>query len=569
MKPKSTKRVAWRPHPGPQRLFFNCPADFILFGGTKGPGKTDALLVACARDIDKDGYKAILFRRSFPELEREIVLRSYQLFGGIGEYDTRNHRWRFPTPVSPGARLSVGGEAIIEFGYMEQEADVYKYSGAQYARIAFDESTAWNETPVRMMFPCLRSPVPGVRRQILLASNPVGPGYGWHKLIFIVNRLSKKIYNDAVWPSDGRPIGLSTCFIPATVRDNPTLLERDPEYPKRLETLPAPVARALLEGSWDETIYLALDNFSFNVHTIEPIPLPPHSIRIMAIDWGKRDKAVVVWLAADDRFIYAYRDYATRGKDIRPFAYEVIDKCRTPDGKFEPIDSVVLSHECFNDRGMGVTQADQFREVFDQFGIPLWKSDKDPEGRLMLLREYLRTGSIPIRVPGVPDLNDYNYWSKCFNEGSEQDRRAAQLELTRLQRGTYDEGELPKLKIFRPSPDGRYGCPELIKTLPLLVTSIEEPKVLADGQDDHGFDSVTYGLKALVAGGAPSAVSLPVEERYRQLLGGQIPDSNMAAEFAMEEARRQAEGEAEEPVRWRVERWDPYRNFRDDSEPDF
>ncbi len=77
-----------------------------------------------------------------------------------------------------------------------------------------------------------------------------------------------------------------------------------------------------------------------------------------------------------------------------------------------------------------------------------------------------------------------------------------------------------------------------------------------------GFDSLTYGLKALVSGGVPSAASVPVEERCRQILGGRLPDSSMAAELAMEAAESMAEEEELRAVRWPVEPWDPWKNYR-------
>ena len=186
------KAIEWQPNRGPQRQLFSCPATVILYGGAKAGGKTEAALVwAVANGFDKDGYRAVIFRRTFPELERKIIPRSHELFSGVGKYDTRNHQWTFPTPAALGSNVSVGGQAVLEFAYLERELDVHKYDGAEYARIAFDESTRFSENQVRYILTCLRSPVEGIRRQMLLATNPIGSGFSWHYELFIKNRQRK------------------------------------------------------------------------------------------------------------------------------------------------------------------------------------------------------------------------------------------------------------------------------------------------------------------------------------------------------------------------------------------
>ena len=49
-----------------------------FFGGSAGPGKSECLMMLpIIREFYKiPGFKGILFRRTFPELEREIIPRS-------------------------------------------------------------------------------------------------------------------------------------------------------------------------------------------------------------------------------------------------------------------------------------------------------------------------------------------------------------------------------------------------------------------------------------------------------------------------------------------------------------
>ena len=64
----------WKPHPGPQHIFCTRGEFEVLFGGAAGPGKTDCLIMEAARYVGMDGYKAVVFRRTFPQLQ-EIIDR--------------------------------------------------------------------------------------------------------------------------------------------------------------------------------------------------------------------------------------------------------------------------------------------------------------------------------------------------------------------------------------------------------------------------------------------------------------------------------------------------------------
>jgi hypothetical protein len=533
-KKKQAPRTVWSPNPGPQTLLFSCPAEIILFGGAKGGGKTDGMLVWAAQDIDKNDYRALIFRRTFPELEHHVIPRSQQLFSGIGRYDGKNHRWNFRTPD--------GGRSSIEFAYLERESDIFSYQGSQYAKIGFDESTLFSESTVRMMWTCVRTMVPNVRKQMLLTSNPVGPGFGWHKLMFIKNRLNRTIYRDALWPSDMRPVGATTCFIQSRVYDNYALLKNDPNYIDRLRSQSISVTKALLEGSWEETLHMALSVDPY-VHTIQPFEIPEDAPRWMGLDWGVEDKAAAVWFTYVKGRVYAYRDHCRPGKLIIPYAQEVVDL-----SKGERIDYCCLSHECFSQKGTGNTQADQFIKVFSQAGIPIIKSDKDAEGRLMLMREYLRTVKVPTSEADIGIGGDYTYWMKRF------EKEGIQAWNDYRKFGENDEAKLPKMQIFQPGVvNGKhYGCPDLISALPLLTTDMEKPKLLAEGQDDHSYDAAGYGMKAWVVSDETSLM-----EAYQKQLQGRVPDSLLAAHHALEAAKELIEEDdsGDVPIAWATPRY--------------
>lgn len=539
------KVVRWRPNLGPQTHLFWCPADIILFGGAAYGGKTDAMLIMAAQGTIYDGYQAIIFRRTYKELEKHIIERSRQLYGGYGKYNEKEYKWTFRTPD--------GGRAYIYLAYLERDKDVYNYHGGQFQFIGFDESTMFSEFQIRFMLTRLRKGNVKMPRKckMLLCTNPIGPGIRWHKQIFIENFEKGKldpgqIYHDAVWTDidPAQQILKSTCFIPSMIWDNPVGLENDPTYVDNLRSQGPAMARALLAGSWDETLFMALQ-FDKYIHVVDPIKIPESAPRWLGIDWGKSDKASTIWQTSFDGRVYWYRDHNRPGDMIKPYAEEVIAR-----SVGEKIDFAVLSHEAFSEHGLGHTEADEFVSVFAKAGIPVVKSDKDPKGRLMLLREFMRWTKDPISEQ-TKGVEDYDYWQKrVLVEGTKAWKEYAALRLM------VDEGkELPKLQIMRTSPEvPNMGCSSVLKTLPFLTVDIEKPWQLADGQNDHDFDAGTYGLKGYVF-----RDETKILDAYMKQLGGKVPDSGFAAELALKAVERsmyEEDAEGDAPFRMESEHFE-------------
>jgi predicted phage terminase large subunit-like protein len=168
-----------------------------------------------------DNYSAILFRRSYTDLELPdaLVPRSKEWLTGKAKWRGDKYEWEFPN----GSTLT--------FGYMSSENDKYRYQGAQFQFIGFDELTQFTQTQYRYLFSRLRrledSYVPLRMRG---ASNPGGIGHEWVKQRFITE-------------SDE-----SRAFLPASLWDNP-YLDRE-GYVLSLSHLD-PITRAqLLDGDW-------------------------------------------------------------------------------------------------------------------------------------------------------------------------------------------------------------------------------------------------------------------------------------------------------------------------------
>ena len=121
--------VIFKANEGPQEDFLAAGETDVLYGGAAGGGKSYAMLVDPLRFAHRPAHRGLIIRRSMPEL-RELIDKSRELypkaFPGC-KYKEVEKLWNFPS----GAK--------IEFGFLERDADVYRYQGQAYSWIGFDE----------------------------------------------------------------------------------------------------------------------------------------------------------------------------------------------------------------------------------------------------------------------------------------------------------------------------------------------------------------------------------------------------------------------------------------------
>ena len=70
--------ASWSPLPGAQFRFLSCPIYEALMHGTRGGGKTDALLMSFAQHVGKgwgQHWRGVLFRLTYPQLA-DVVAKS-------------------------------------------------------------------------------------------------------------------------------------------------------------------------------------------------------------------------------------------------------------------------------------------------------------------------------------------------------------------------------------------------------------------------------------------------------------------------------------------------------------
>jgi hypothetical protein len=252
-----------------------------------------------ARYVGHPRYKALILRRTFPQLQ-EIIDRCWNWYPKITEkavYRATEHRWYFPSG------------ATVQLGHMQHEADKYSYQGKEYAWIGFDEVTQFTQTQYLYLHSRCRSTIPELPTRIRATTNPGGIGHVWCKERFVDIAKPGEVYID---PKTGQ----SRMFIPARVTDNPTLVENDPAYIARLEGLPEIERLRLLEGVWDVFEGQCFTELSQRVHGSEPFDIPPEWEKFMAFDWRFAKPFSVGWYAVDfDGTLYRYREWYGNKED--------------------------------------------------------------------------------------------------------------------------------------------------------------------------------------------------------------------------------------------------------------
>lgn len=334
-----------------QSEFMKSEAFETLFGGAAGGGKSyiqqmEAMLYA----LKYPGSKQIIFRRTFPDLERSIIRTTLETYPrNLARYNSSKHVWTF-----------MNG-SIVEFGYIDNDKDVYQYQSAEYDVIRFDELTHFTEYMYTYMISRCRG-ANDFPKQIKSSTNPGGVGHNWVKERFIDIGPANEIHKIKV----GKDKYITRKFIPSFVTDNKYLMEKDPEYIDRLESLPEKERKALLEGNWDIFDGQYFNEFDRKIHVIEPFDIPKDWDRYRTIDYGL-DMLACYWIAiSPEGKEYVYKELYESNLIISNAAQRIIevnngDKIRytygPPDLWNRRNDTGKSAYDIFRENGVKLTRS--------------------------------------------------------------------------------------------------------------------------------------------------------------------------------------------------------------------
>jgi hypothetical protein len=303
------RKLFWAAQPGSQAAFLECPLEEVLYEGTRGPGKTDAMLMDFCRDLGKWGedWKGIIFRKTFPELQ-DVIDKSRrwipEVFPGASFNEAKSF-WQWP-----------GGEKLI-FRPFEKSTDYWTYHGHAYPWIGWEELTLYPSGECyKSMFSCSRSTRVGMPRRVRSTANPYGVGHNWVKEYWglPVPPNAQNGVGRVLGGKDGEPWRVA---IHGKLTENKILLKAQPNYVANLRKAarnPSELA-AWIDGSWDIVAGGMLDDVWMRVRdrcVVAPFQVPPNWRIDRAFDWGSAKPSAVGWFAESDGSDYTDANGKTR-----------------------------------------------------------------------------------------------------------------------------------------------------------------------------------------------------------------------------------------------------------------
>jgi len=429
----------------------------LLYGGAAGGGKSYLLRASAIHWCTKvPGLMCYLFRRHYPDLmsnHMEGPSSFRQLLAPLVQTGQCNI-------VQMEIRFDNGSKIFLR--HCGHENDLMIYQGAEIHLLLMDELTHFTESMYRFLRGRVRLgsfvppyPFEAALPRIVCASNPGGIGHHWVKKTWV------DAGREFIWLAPKIEGGMRRQFLPATTRDNPTLLKNDPLYLERLEGLGDPaLVKAMLEGDWNVVAGSMFgDKFRYDRHVIKPFPIPATWEIWRGGDDGYSAPASIHWLTEnpDTGTVYVIGEIYKTGMLPAQLASATIHRDKhiriAWDEDVIEFNQEQLTGEmdsaAFSDTGTGrPSRAKQMNE-HGTLWYPVQKG----------------SGSRVMRVHMMHKALSDNPREEIGRDGRHK----------------------PGLQIFN-------HCTELIRTLPTLPVDDRDPEDVDPESETHAFDSVTYGM---------------------------------------------------------------------------
>jgi Terminase large subunit, T4likevirus-type, N-terminal len=367
-----------------QEILHTNPAHNLLAIGGGGSGKSFFLLgEALYTCFQYPGANCLLLRRDFPQLERGLILDFKNTVPKeLYHYNDSKHIVTFPN------------RSMLFFGHLQNgsERTLANYLSAAFEWIGVDELgqfsfeawsfLSWRNRINKGCRPDMfgQMPIPRMGG----ATNPLGPGYGWIKQMWVDHKPVSQI-GQTVKGKDGRFYQdmrgeMKVVFDPhdhvyvhSTVLDNPAQMAADPDYIRKLERLPPAMRQKALYGDLNAVAGQYFSNFEYERHVVS---LPRDRARIkwepwqpvwLGIDWGLAHHTAVYWftraqkLGLDGQWknvVVCFRELVVNELDVDKLGERIFEAMQPPEKgetlvmkEIERCKFIFLSPEQFNRHG--------------------------------------------------------------------------------------------------------------------------------------------------------------------------------------------------------------------------
>ena len=368
----------WRPLLGPQALFIHlmCSTPRFregLFGGARGPGKTEASIAIGADRIQNSHYRGLVLRRNARDLA-DYEARCEEAYQCFDVQVRRN-----PMVLRFGTNAQNTKGAVIQGGHLHDLGSYIQYQGQQFSRIFIEELTQVpSELLYKQIMSSCRSIYPELFPQMILTANPGGVGMGWVKRRFVepIDLRDGKytrteldngdvLYEDdrikwwqhrydweteegqkrvTIWNEifDKQENAMAKkghevyrIFVPATVDDNPILTKNDPSYVNMLEGLKSTdvaLYEAWRHGDWSVFAGQVFTEFSRDKHVINNFGELgiktedfKNALKIISMDWGYTDNTAIYFTTLINGQAVTYREMHGNKKLASTWGEEIVE----------------------------------------------------------------------------------------------------------------------------------------------------------------------------------------------------------------------------------------------------
>lgn len=403
---------------------------YVAFGGARGGGKSWSVREKAKRlAIKWGGIKILIIRKTYEDLRENHILPLSAELEGFAPYKEKEKAFFFPN----GSR--------IKCSYFANDKDALQYQGKEYDVIFLEEATQFTELVFNVLKACLRG-VNSFPKRMYLTCNPDGVGFLWVKRLFV----SRDYLPEEKEEAD------EYVFIQSLVDDNQILVKADPDYVKRLDSLPEEMRKRWRYGSWDVAEGQYFGEFRRDKHVCASFAIPAEWRRYIAIDYGL-DMLAAYWIAVSPaRRCYVYKELCQSNLPIGRAAEAILNFTE----KGERIHSVLAPPDLWGrSQETGKSRAILFYEA----GLTLTKSNNDREAGWLAIKEMLAYEK------GVkePQLQIFSNCEKLIKHLPELQRNPKKPSDTLIEPHeiTHSPDALRYFAIYWTSPEGEGAMPRV------------------------------------------------------------------------------------------------------------